>query len=65
MTIITFTDNLIDIPIFKADSLCYLHFFNRETAETFKLKFKINNIIILSSIKDILIIIIILTVLHL
>ena len=60
-----FINNLINILIFKADSLYYLYFFNKKVAETFKLKFKINNIIILLLIKNILIIMVILTVLYL
>ena len=65
LIIIIFISNLTDILIFKINSLYYLYFFNKEVTATFKLKFKINNIIILLSVKDILIIIIILTVLHL
>ena len=65
LIIIIFTNNLIDILIFKINNLHYLHFFNEETTTTFKLKFKVNNITILLSIRNILIIIIILTVLYL
>ena len=65
LIIIIFTNNLIDILIFKINNLHYLYFFNKRTAITFKLKFKINNIIISLLIENVLIIIIILTVLHL
>ena len=65
LIIIIFTGNLINISIFKINSLYYLHFFNKKTAVTFKLKFKINNVIILLLIENILIIIIILIILYL
>ena len=65
LTVIIFIDNLIDILIFKINNLYYLYFFNGETAATFKLKFKINNMMILLSVENTLIIIIILIVLYL
>ena len=65
LTVITFTDNLINILIFKTNNLYYLHFFNKGVTATFKLKFKINNVIMLLLIRNVLIIVIILMVLHL
>ena len=65
LTIIIFISGLTDIPIFKTDNLCYLYFFNKKAAVTFKLKFKINNMTVLLSIRNTSIIIIILIILYL
>ena len=58
-----FTDNLINISIFKTNSLYYLYFFDERVTETFRLRFRINNVTVLPSVENALVIIIILTVL--
>ena len=65
LIIIIFIDSLTDIPVFRTDNLYYLYFFNERAVETFELKFKINNVIILSLIGNVSVIVIILIVLYL